>query len=138
MKLTYRGVSYEPQNSALDLDVLDQVGTYRGQSIQFRYPRHIPVPTHIHDLMYRGVAYRNDGTRPTVPTAVKPAPMRSLDLTRSTALWSTRAELLTMAHRIHRDNLLQRLNHRIEVARAQGNESLLAQLEEERHQTQLA
>lgn len=43
----------------------------------------------------------------------------------------SRQETLKEAAAIHRANIQKRLQHRIEVARAQGNEQLLRQLEAE-------
>jgi hypothetical protein len=45
-----------------------------------------------------------------------------------------RRHLLKEAAESHRNNIQRTLQHRIEVARAQGNEMLLKQLEEEMHQ----
>ncbi len=43
----------------------------------------------------------------------------------------SRQEMLKEAAAIHRANIQKSLQHRIEVARAQGNEKLLRQLEAE-------
>lgn len=42
-----------------------------------------------------------------------------------------RQELITKAASAHQESLRKNLQHRLEVARAQGNESLVRQLEKE-------
>ncbi|MEA5508568.1 hypothetical protein VB715_02205 [Crocosphaera sp. UHCC 0190] len=39
---------------------------------------------------------------------------------------------LTDADQVHRSNILKSLEHRLEIARAKGNESLIRQLEAEK------
>ncbi len=43
----------------------------------------------------------------------------------------TRHESLTRAASVHRESLQKSLQHRLEVARAQGNDALIHQLEKE-------
>ncbi|MGL6136104.1 MAG: DUF4278 domain-containing protein, partial [Planktothrix sp.] len=57
MKLTYRGHQYESFLSPMDTVESELTGKYRGQSVQFHYPRHVPVPKTSHPLKYRGVSY---------------------------------------------------------------------------------
>lgn len=57
MKLTYRGHQYETSFSPMDTVESELTGKYRGQSVQFHYPRHVPVPKTSHPLKYRGVSY---------------------------------------------------------------------------------
>ena len=45
-----------------------------------------------------------------------------------------RRALLREASRIHHENMQRSLAHRLAVAQAQGNESLVHQLEDEMHQ----
>ncbi len=42
-----------------------------------------------------------------------------------------RQEMITQAASVHRESLRKSLQHRIEVARSQGNENLVRQLEKE-------
>jgi hypothetical protein len=57
MTLTYRGHQYESSFSPMDTVESQLTGKYRGQSVQFHYPRHVRVPNTSHPLKYRGVSY---------------------------------------------------------------------------------
>ncbi len=59
MKLTYRGNQYEASFPSGDVVESELTGKYRGQSVQFHYPRHIPVAHNPQPLKYRGVSYNH-------------------------------------------------------------------------------
>ena len=136
MKLTYRGVQYDYTPQTLEVTESEIVGKYRGQAMHFQYPRHVPQPLTVHELRYRGVPYRTDGSRVTEAfPAVGPIPDAIDAAIRARSVADMRQALLGEVARVHRQNIYRSLRHRIEVAKAQGNELLLRQLEAEMHQT---
>ncbi len=144
MRLTYRGLPYNHESAVVDEVETQLRGRYRGQSYALTYPRHIPVPQPALDLQYRGIAYRTktngeiESREPVTAktSAMAPTLSNSSRNDRSTGTRPTgkRALMLEMG-RVHRENLQHRLQHRLEVAKAQGNSSLVAQLESEMSQT---
>lgn len=54
MKLTYRGVQYQPKSIGLTTTPTTETGTYRGAKLQFRKIQHPPVATGFVMLSYRG------------------------------------------------------------------------------------
>ncbi len=57
MKLTYRGVAYEPNFSTLETTQTERMGVYRGSAVvikQAAAKQRRSVPAH---LKYRGVGY---------------------------------------------------------------------------------
>ncbi len=135
MRLTYRGHDYE-QELVPPVEMRDSgsVGLYRGRELHFSYPRHIPVPQPVNRLQYRGVAYRTTETgevnsigrvvrlaaQPQARRAIAHAPARLVD----------QQELA----KVHHQYLMERLQRRLEVARAKGDDALIRQLEQEQHQ----
>ncbi|NET32339.1 MAG: DUF4278 domain-containing protein [Cyanothece sp. SIO1E1] len=140
MKLCYRGVDYEYSPHTLEMTESEILGQYRGRSLKFQYVRHIPVPQPILNLQYRGVAYRTYASgQVEAPVHTAPAPdMASLEPTDSAvtinSVFRTRQALLREVAEIHRNSIRRSLEHRIEVAKTQGNKNLLHQLEVEMSQ----
>lgn len=132
MKLTYRGASYDYEPTALDMVDSQVSGQYRGQSMTFKYPRHIPMQP-VMELKYRGVAYattETGGTRsvavgsretkPAVPNLASQAPSAR-----------ARQQMLNDLGLVHRQNIQRTLQHRLEVAKQKGDSTLVSQLENE-------
>lgn len=131
MKFKYRGRSYEYKPSEIEMEPGPVVGKYRGQQWQLHYPRHMNVPQPAMALKYRGIAYRTtetggietprpktvDGTPVQIPTKVPTHKALEAELTKT-----------------HRAYLVKRLAHRLEVARANGDEQLVRLLEWEQQQ----
>lgn len=139
MKLTYRGHDYEQQPIPMEMADSEVRGRYRGRQFQFAYPRHIPVPQPTHDLRYRGVDYHTDewgATGTAVASPVGRSRTARTTVSRSAVLTHTnqgsegQLENLSTIHRLH---LERRLQHRLEVARKNGNDTLVRQLEQEMH-----
>lgn len=130
MKLSYRGVKYEAEPSALEIREGGIGGTYRGQEWRFHYPRHIPQ-TPVHNLKYRGVSYRTDeGSR-------QPVLASPIGVYKKFPKWlipkdnpSVRKET-QMTHLRHIQSNLER---RLEAAKAKGDEQLVNLLESEQMQ----
>jgi hypothetical protein len=137
MRLTYRGVEYDHNPPSLEMSESEILGQYRGRSHRFSYVRHIPYPQSVADLKYRGVPYHTNSSgqveavaapvREVQPVAHKPARPANV-------MAEARRQLLREAAQAHRESIQRSLEHRLEVARAQGNESLIQQLEAEMHQ----
>jgi hypothetical protein len=69
MQLTYRGVKYDYNPPAVELNVTDEVGKFRGVDIRFRTVKRDPVQQPTLDLVYRGAAYTSGAAAPTVEPA---------------------------------------------------------------------
>ena len=114
---------------------------YRGRSVNFRYVSHVPVPQPVASYTYRGVGYSTNSQGQIVSPAAEPAaeavaqrqPVFQAQRAMATGL-QARRHLLREAAEAHRLNIQRSIQHRIEVARAQGNDQLLRQLEDELHQ----
>ncbi|MGB3240543.1 MAG: DUF4278 domain-containing protein [Geitlerinemataceae cyanobacterium] len=123
MKLTYRGVSYEDNPYHPEMTKSLVLGKYRGQAWNIRYPRHMNIAQPVMELKYRGVSYRTTSTGDIQPVN-----------TSTPALGHIAQPQLSEVAKIHHSYLLQRLQHRIAVAKAQGNANLVYLLEEESRQ----
>lgn len=137
MRLTYRGVEYDHNPPSLEMSESEILGHYRGRSYSVPYVRHIPVPQPVSDLTYRGVSYRTNskGQVEVVPGQVKEGKATfHMPARPASSMVEARRQLLREAAKAHRDNIQRTLEHRLAVARAQGNELLVRQLEDEMHQ----
>jgi Domain of unknown function (DUF4278) len=115
MKLTYRGIGYEYEQPTIDMLEGEIGGKYRGAAWTIRYPRHIPVQPLALNLKYRGIAY-STGSSAKIAPPHQQTPVSS--------------ELVET----HRANIRRRLEHRLQVAKDQRNESLIRLLEAESKQ----
>lgn len=136
MKLSYRGVSYEPSTaSMLEVTEGEMGGTYRGQNWRLHYLRHIPEPAPVHDLKWRGVGYRTVQPQVATPT---PAPQSLSTLpVNSSSSRQQRQKILNQVTDRHLRNIQRTLEHRLEVAKAKGDEKLVRILEQESQQMAL-
>ncbi len=137
MKLVYRGHAYEQSSVPVDLVESPVPVRYRGQSYQFSYPRHIPVPQPVLDLKYRGVEYHRNSAG--VITPVEPRERRAALETPifesvKAPVTQARKARLAEAARVHHETIRRRLQHRMDVARQKGDQVLLQQLEHEMQQ----
>jgi len=136
MKLCYRGVNYDYNPPSLEVRESELAGTYRGRPVNFSYVSHVPVPQPVSNYTYRGVGYSTNAQgqiQPPVLT-IERQPVFKADRAAAGTGLKARRHLLREAADAHRINIQQSIQHRIEVARAQGNDQLLTQLEEELHQ----
>ncbi len=139
MRLCYRGVEYDYNPPSLEVKEREMVGTYRGRPLHFNYVSHVPVPQPVANLTYRGVPYRTTAQCQVRPSTATPEQQQRHSVfqgiqSSDNSVMRARRHLLKEATASHRSNIQRTLQHRIEVARAQGNEMLLKQLEEEMHQ----
>ena len=128
MKLTYRGTNYENDISAVEMVEGEIGGKYRGQSWNYRYPRHIPVPEQAYNLKYRGVEYNTKRTQEPEVVVAKTVVEPVLALAASRAKACTAVPDIT---KVHRANLCNILDRRLQIAKAKGDERLLRLLESE-------
>lgn len=148
MKLAYRGVEYDYNPLMLEVTKSDLACQYRGHAVQHTYVRHVPIPQPTERLSYRGVAYqttRQGGIQQlTTPltgqengvTTARPTSLGQLRsrLTGNSTAAKARRQLLQESSALHEQSIARTLQHRMDVAKAQGNQALLQQLESEMKQ----
>ncbi len=123
MQLTYRGVNYQVNDNRIAVVESGATGRYRGAQ-WVGHKAATPVPQPNHTLCWRGVLYQTNG-EPVVAAAAA-----------STATNANKPPILPRRSRdpiaeIHRHAILKSLEHRLNVARSQGNQDLVNLLEEE-------
>jgi len=135
MKLSYRGIYYQDEPIAREMSE-EVSGEYRGQDCQlWRYPRHMPVQKKQGpiDLKCRGIAYSTHQTAEPEFAALNVKPVVSEgDTLMSTA--KSRHSVKQEVAKVHRANILENLEHRLQVARSRGDQELVRQLEKEKEQ----
>ncbi|MFH7245628.1 MAG: DUF4278 domain-containing protein [Spirulina sp.] len=139
MKLCYRGVEYDHTPLSLEMKDSEITGCYRGRTLTFAYPSHVPVPQPIARYTYRGVGYETTAQGHPKPLSVSAEtevrqPVFQGIKGADSPVMQARRHLLMEASAAHRTNIQRSLDHRLAVAKAQGNERLVQQLEEELHQ----
>jgi hypothetical protein len=131
MRFIYRGVRYEATPATLATQESEIGGKYRGAAWRTHTLIETPAPQPIRHLKYRGVPYtigdvaidRVDVASATVPQAANLAGASTSRILPS----MVRAQV----DRLHRANIQHNIEHRLEVAKAQHNNVLVALLERE-------
>lgn len=136
MKLCYRGVEYDHNPPSLEMKESEITGCYRGRTLTFSYPSHVSVPQPVARYTYRGVGYETTLQGHPQPLSASPAgnvrqPIFQSIKGADSPIMQARRHLLLEATTAHRTNMQQSLDHRLAVAKAQGNDRLVQQLEEE-------
>ena len=140
MKLFYRGQAYNAEPTPVDVAESNTVGQYRGQLFRFKYPRHIPAAQPKLHLTYRGASYQTTETGeiiPIMPEKVEKTPVFQglrLNIPQNQPPLYSKRRLLQEAAKVHRENIQRSLQHRMEVARAKGDDGLVQALEREMQQ----
>lgn len=135
MNLSYRGVTYHYAPPTIEQLESDLNGQYRGHQVRFSYPRHIPASHPVVSLSYRGVPYRTTSTgaiQQAAPRAERP--LQDLQTLQDRTARTQRGAVMQELASVHHRNLYELLERRIQVARSNGNERLVEQLEQERRQ----
>lgn len=140
MRLSYRGASYDHEPTPVEPIDSGISGQYRGQTFTFTYPRHIPVPQSAVQLKYRGVAYQTTAAG-QVESVSAAHPELHPELSRGERAVTIPLPLKSRVRslpandvaKVHSENIRQRLQHRIDVAKANGDTHLLSELEKEMH-----
>jgi len=124
--LCYRGIHYDRPDTTLEMTESDILARYRGNAYHVRKPVLMTIPQPTMLCKYRGVAYQTlaDGSIAQVP------PIQ--DTTQAPALSPVAVRVAAAElHRVHVQNLCSRLNERLAAAKAQGDQKLIALLEQE-------
>ena len=139
MKCIYRGSEYNITHPALTVTSSEVLGVYRG--VAYRHQR-VSADIHqpIYDLMYRGVAYRT-GEFAGVPSSVSGQPEVTVSPQSPSktvpAGFSLGLQRLSELEKVRAASLRKNLEERLEVAKAQGNQSLIQVLEGEARELSL-
>jgi hypothetical protein len=138
MRLSYRGASYEYTPPTLEVTESEILGKYRGQTWKRQTLQTVPEQP-VQELKYRGVAYVTDQagkvrtvaqsrSLPAVETVVRPVTNQTFrPISAVNAFRRNRTDWAE----VHRHNLMQNLEHRIQVAKERGDQNLVNQLETE-------
>ncbi|MUL38379.1 DUF4278 domain-containing protein [Gloeocapsopsis dulcis] len=137
MKFKYRGIDYESCAPATEVIEGEVGGQYRGTSWKHHYPRHIPTPQPVVGLKYRGVSY-SSGHPIDVEANILRRQYEGKTVAKSTpeqkSTISNRQKVLAQLNLTHTANIRQNLEHRLQVARARGDQKLVQMLEIEANQ----
>lgn len=130
MNFSYRGINYNQEPLTLDMVEGNQSGKYRGQTLTYRYPRHV---THLQPkiLQYRGVAYSTQSAPLNQDSISSQSSEKSQSCVCSLAQTPSRKPKVTTIAQIHLENLRQNLEYRLRVAKTKGDEYLINLLERE-------
>ncbi len=129
MKYCYRGVSYEREPLSLEVTEGEIGGKYRGKEWKHHYPKHIPQLAPKSNLQYRGIRYnRYPAIQTEARKAFELAELSRQQIRRRKKPTQRTAQELTKAHL---KNIRHNLEHRIQVAKSNGDENLVRILEEE-------
>lgn len=156
MKLTYRGVDYDYNPPMLEVTESEIKCQYRGQPAHYTYVQHVPIPQPVARLTYRGVPYQTTRQGQVLQVAdaqfadaqrSAAAPQRGLSGLFARSPWAgarlrdklmgnspalqARRQLLQTSTQLHQDSIARTLQHRMTVAKQQGNERLVEQLQSE-------
>lgn len=129
MEFSYRGAKYEKDLPTLEMTEGEMGGMYRGQAWNYRYPRHIPVPHSTPQLKYRGVSYCAN-PRATAEACYAAPPANRIE-TKARVNSLDQPEFTQQVEETHYQNICRRLEHRLQVARKNGDRNLVKMLEAE-------
>lgn len=150
MRLIYRGASYEYNSSALETREADLLRRHQGAYQRCRTLQETSYP-----LTYRGVRYTTDQVAEALsstPTLREPqrlvyrgqqyikhpnGTIEGVAAEKAVRVPNTTAGLFKEVNRIHQENLRRNLQRRLQMAKQQGNQSLVRLLEAESKQLAL-
>lgn len=118
MKLSYRGANYDYDIPTVDMLEGEVAGKYRGQNWNYRYPRHIRGPQ---PAQYWQQRDRFESTN------------RAPKATENVVAVTSPPKVEEIAQ-VHRANICNILDRRLQIAKAKGDERLLRLLEIESKQ----
>jgi len=114
MRLTYRGINYEPETMPLETTEGEVAGKYRGQSWRYHYPRHIPQLQPKLLLNYRGVSYSK---RPVAHHSEMSIPAVTANGELPTPQHFASRKQTEAIEDAHLENMCRKLERRLAVAR---------------------
>jgi hypothetical protein len=150
MRLIYRGANYEYNSPALETRETDLLRRHQGA-----YQRCKTLQEASYPLTYRGVRYTTDQVAEALlstPTLRTPqrlvyrgqqyikhpnGAIETVVAEKATRVPDTTAELFREVNRVHQENLRRNLQHRLLMAKQQGNQALVSLLEAESKQLAL-
>lgn len=131
MKLTYRGIQYQPETNSLEIKEGEIGGKYRGQPWRYHYPRHVLALKPKLWLEYRGVHYSKCAVVNSCDLREIAIPAINPDQEISTPRHFAGQMQEATADQAHLENIRRNLERRISIAREKGNEQLVSMLERE-------
>lgn len=126
MKFSYRGVNDEDTTAMLEVTERQICRMSQGQNREFPYVRHIPEPLPIINRQFQGFAYGTTLAAPRI-ASIPRQPLPICD----------KSEALDELMHSHLKNIWRSLEHRIQVAKASGDQRLVRLLEAESKQMTL-
>lgn len=130
MKLTYRGVNYEPNPLTLEPTASEISGNYRGGTWKRNYPRHIPQTQPTAELKYRGASYYIGD-----PLQVELMILSKKHSSAASAAQVGKPEKIGgELTETHLSNIRRNLERRLLAAREKGDQDLIRLLEDEARQ----
>jgi hypothetical protein len=135
MRLSYRGVNYETELPILEANEGEIGGKYRGRDWNYRYPKHIPQLKPKFYQQYRGIAY---STRPIPKDGEIVFPQwNATGVYCPISLQQPQTVVSSEVSKTHLENMRRSLERRLEIAKENGDESLLELLKKESRQLAL-
>lgn len=131
MKLTYRGINYNAETSAIEIREGEMAGKYRGQPWYYHYPRHIPQLKAKLGLQYRGISYSKGTTVQSSPASHVSIPAVCADKKLPILGYYTSVAKEIKAEQVHIETMRRNLERRLSIAKESGNEELVLMLEKE-------
>jgi hypothetical protein len=124
MKLSYRGIGYEKEQTPVMMQEGEIGGKYRGQAWKYRYPRHVAPFQPTINKKYRGISYDYP-----VSTADSAASLTGKFCT----LPAKQAGKVTVSgmSEAHLENIRRSLERRLQAAQAKGDTNLVQLLKHE-------
>ena len=122
MEIKHHGVEHSLDPGSIDCSEGDRQGIYRGLDYDVPHSYNVPrfgqppVPQPIVSSIYRGVSYRATSMGTEVVLTQNQVKDQAID---------------NNATELHRHNILQSLQRRMQVAQANGDRQLVQQLEQE-------
>ncbi len=135
MKLSYRGVEYNYQPVSIEVTEPELIGQYRGRSCYRTHLASMPVPQPSHLLKYRGVAYRSGVVADQAAAMPEPVSVTPVTVPASPAA-AFRYRGISAVDQVHNTFIRRTLEHRLAVARRQGDQNLVQLLEMEQQHFQ--
>ena len=135
MKFSHRGANYNDAPSMLEVTEREIGNMCQGQKREFSYVRHIPEPLPLPNRQFRSVTYCT--AQPTAAKSTVAAP-RVMTVSDRTSLSCKKREILDELMNSHLQNIQRSLEHRLQVARAKGDQKLVRLLEAESKQMALS
>ncbi|KAF3889880.1 MULTISPECIES: arginine synthesis PII-interacting regulator PirA [Nostocales] len=130
MKLTYRGTHYEHNPLNPEVTAGETRGKYRGKAWTRHYPRHIPQTQPIAELKYRGVNYTIGDPLDVELMMLSKQRCKEASVVETGSVKKCANEIA----KAHLTSIRRNLEHRLQVAREQGDENLIRLLEDEAKQ----